>query len=104
VAIAIQKGLLKSQEWAKEDPDRYFRMTSEQSGNPLEVVLETANYDIDDSHPMNLDDRYINSLKNILKFLQDYDLTSGEVDFDSWVDDSVIEQAKGEYSIEKKAE
>jgi len=101
VAVAIQKAFLKARDWIKEDPDRYFVLLAERTGNSLEVVLETANYDIDGSIPLNLDEKYINSLREILVFLKDNGLSSGNVDFSSWPDRTVIARAWEEYNSGK---
>ena len=101
VAVAIQKAFLKARDWIREDPDRYFRLTAERSGNPLQVVMETADYDIDGSFPLNLDEKYINSLKDILVFLRENELTKGDVDFSSWIDRTVIVKAQEEYKSGK---
>jgi len=101
VAVAIQKAFLKARDWIKEDPDRYFRLASERSGNPLQVVLETADYDIDGSIPLNLDKKYIDALEDILAFLKDNELTKGEIDFSSWTDRSVVVKALEEYKSGK---
>jgi sulfonate transport system substrate-binding protein len=100
-AVAIQKGLLKAKDWARAHPDEYFRLHSERSGNPLEVVLATAEYDFDVSTPLNLDNQYVDSLKKIEVFLRTNNLISGSVDFDQWVDDYAAVQALKEYTGEK---
>ena len=97
VTVAIQKAFLKARDWIREDPDRYFRLTSERSSNPIEIVLQTADYDIDGSMPLSLDEKYINSLKDILAFLKDNELTNGSIDFSSWLDRSVAARALEEY-------
>ena len=97
VAVAIQKAFLKARDWIREDPDRYFNLTAEKTGNPIGVVLETADYDIDGSMPLNLNNNYLDSLTSILSFLRDNELTSGSVDFTSWVDKTVVVQAWEEY-------
>jgi sulfonate transport system substrate-binding protein len=101
VAVAIQKAFLKARDWIKEDPDRFFRLTAEKTGNPIEVVLETADYDIDGSNPLNLDDTYIDSLKGILGFLKDNELTKGSIDFPSWPDRTVAVKAWEVYNSGK---
>jgi sulfonate transport system substrate-binding protein len=101
VAVAIQKALLKAKDWVKEDPDAYFKLSADKSGNPLEIILETANYNIDESLPLDLNEKYIDSLKSILTFLQDNELTVGDIDFDAWIDDTVVVRALEEYTSEK---
>ena len=101
VAVAIQKAFLKARDWIREDPDRYFRLGSEKTGNPIEVILETADYDIDGSIPLNLDDKYIDSLKDILVFLKENELTKGNIDFSSWLDKTVAAKAWEEYNSGK---
>ncbi|MDR2770913.1 MAG: ABC transporter substrate-binding protein, partial [Clostridiales Family XIII bacterium] len=101
VAVAIQKALLKAKDKAKSDVDEYFRLQAERSGYPLEVVLETAERDINVSTPLNLDAKYIDSLKKIEAFLRENELITGTVDFDIWVDDSVVKTAEAEYAGEK---
>jgi len=98
VAVAIQKAFLKARDWIREDPDRYFALYSEKTGIPLDVVLETADYDIDGSNPLNLDDVYIDSLKGILVFLKDNELTKGNIDFPSWPDITIVPKAWEEYN------
>jgi len=98
VAVAIQKAFLKARDWIREDPDRYFKLTSEKTGNPIEVVLETADYDIDGSIPLNLDEKYIASLKEILAFLKDNELAKGDIDFTSWLDKTIAVKAWEEYN------
>ena len=101
VTEAVQKAFLKARDWIREDPDRYFNLLSEKTGNPIEVVLETADYDIDGSIPLNLDEKYINSLKDILVFLRENQLTNGDIDFSSWVDKTVTVKALEEYKSGK---
>jgi len=101
VAVAIEKAFLKARDWMKEDPDRFFKLTSEKTGNPLEIVLETANYDINSLIPLNLDDVYINSLKDILFFLKENELTKGTIDFATWPDKTVWVKALEEYQSGK---
>jgi len=97
VAVAIQKAFLKARDWIKEDPDRFFNLTSEKTKNPIEVVMETASYDIAGSIPLNLDDVYVDSLKVILVFLKDNELTKGSIDFPSWLDKTIEVKALEEY-------
>jgi len=101
VAVAIQKAFLKARDWIREDPDRYFNLVSEKTGIPLDVVLETADYNIDGSNPLNLDDVYIDSLKGILGFLKDNELTKGNIDFPSWPDRTVAVRAWEVYNSGK---
>ncbi|MCL1931040.1 MAG: ABC transporter substrate-binding protein [Treponema sp.] len=101
VAVAIQKAFYKARDWIREDPDRYFNLVSEKTGIPLDVVLETADYNIDGSHPLNLDDVYIDSLKDILGFLKDNELTKGNIDFPSWPDRTVAVKAWEVYNSGK---
>jgi len=98
VAVAIEKAFLKARDWIKEDPDRFYNLTAEKTGNPIEVVLETASYDIDSYIPLNLNDAYINSLKSILGFLKNNELTKGTIDFPSWLDTTVSVKALEEYN------
>jgi sulfonate transport system substrate-binding protein len=101
VAVAIQKAFLKARDKAKEDVDAYYRLISEKSGLPLEAVLSTAEYDLNVSIPLNADEFYITSLKDILAFLQDNKLTTGSVDFNVWLDKSVCDRAAKEYANER---
>jgi sulfonate transport system substrate-binding protein len=101
VTVAIQKALLKSKDWMKEDPIRYYNLLSRKSMLPMEVVLETASLNIDALVTLNLDEVYIDSLKEILQFLNDNELTKGSIDFESWIDPTVIERALKEYESGK---
>jgi ABC-type nitrate/sulfonate/bicarbonate transport system substrate-binding protein len=101
VAVAVQKALLKARDKAKEDVEAYYRLLAEKSGNSLETILATAEFDLDIAIPLSLDEQYITSLKSILDFLHENELTSGDVDFDSWVDDYVVKRAAEEYANEK---
>ena len=101
VAVAIQKAFLKTKDKAKEDVDAYYKLLSDRSGLSLEAVLSTAEYNLDVSIPLNLDENYIQSLKDILAFLQDNKLTTGNVDFDAWQDKSIYIRAAREYANEK---
>ena len=98
VAVAIQKAFLKARDWIREDPDRFFKLSSEKNGIPIELVLETADYNIDSSTPLNLDDVYIDSLKGILVFLKNNELTKGTIDFPSWPDRTIAVRAWEEYN------
>jgi sulfonate transport system substrate-binding protein len=100
VAVAIQKALLKAKDKAASDVDAYFALQSERSGYPLEVVLETAERDLDISVPLNLGEKYIDSLKEIEVFLRDNELIAGTVDYDEWIDASAVEAADAEYGGE----
>jgi len=101
VAVAIQKAFLKARDKAKEDVDAYYKLLSDKSGLALEAVLSTAEYNLDVSLPLSLDEIYIKSLKDILAFLQENKLTTGSVDFDAWPDKSVYIRAAKEYASEK---
>jgi sulfonate transport system substrate-binding protein len=101
IAVAIQKAFLKARDKAKEDVDAFYRLLSEKSSLSLEAVLATAEYNLDVSIPLDLDELYITSLKDILVFLRDNGLTTGSVDFDKWIDESVYVRAAQEYANEK---
>jgi sulfonate transport system substrate-binding protein len=102
VAVAIQKALLKAKDGAKQDVDAYFANQSEKSGLALEIVLASAEKDLDISSPLSLDDKYLDSLKDILQFLKDNELTTGDIDYDTWIDHKyVVDKAAEEYASEK---
>jgi sulfonate transport system substrate-binding protein len=101
VAVAIQKALFKAKDKAASDVDAYIALQAERSGYPLAVVLETAERDLDIAMPLNLDDKYIDSLKKIEVFLRDNELITGTIDYDEWVDDSVVSAAAAEYAGEQ---
>jgi sulfonate transport system substrate-binding protein len=101
IAVAIQKALLKGKDKAKEDVGAYYGLLSEKSSLSLEAVLATAEYNLDVSIPLDLDELYISSLKDILVFLRNNGLTAGSVDFDKWIDESVYTRAAQEYANEK---
>jgi sulfonate transport system substrate-binding protein len=101
IAVAIQKSFLKARDKAKEDVDAFYSLISDKSSLALEAVLATAEYNLDVALPLNLDELYINSLKDILVFLRDNGLTSGSVDFNAWIDESVYTRAAQEYAHEK---
>jgi len=103
VAVAIQKAFLKAKDWALEDPERYFSLLAEQSGQSLEYVRASQLADIDAATPLSIDDPYIESLKEILSFLQDNELTSGDIDFETWLDRTVTARAAQEYADENDA-
>jgi sulfonate transport system substrate-binding protein len=102
VAVAIQKAFLKARDKGKEDVDAYYQLMAEKSGLGFETVKATAEYDLDVGVPLSLDEQYINSLKDILAFLQDNELTAGDIDFDAWIDGGyVVKRAAEEYANEK---
>ena len=100
-AAAIQKALLKAKDWAGADPDRYFRLLAEKRGDPLSIILETAEYDFDISSPLNLDTKYIDALRKIDAFLRDNELITGSIDFNAWVDPYAVNTAGDEYRREQ---
>lgn len=102
VAVAIQKAMLKGWDKINGDVDGYFKLSAERSGYPLDVVMATADRDVKNSIPMNLDDKYINSLKSIQTFLLDNKIITQSIDFDKWMDKSIVEKAAQEYADEKK--
>ena len=53
--------------------------------------------DVELAYPVNLDERYITSLKNIEQFELDNDIITNQVDFDSWIDSSYLEKAVQDY-------
>ncbi len=101
VGVAIMKALLKAKDKIAEDPDAYYELSAEQSGSPLDVVLATAEEDEDIAFPMNLEEKYVDSLKDIEVFLTENELITGTVDYDDWVNYELIERAIEEYSNEK---
>ena len=101
VAVAIQKAFLKARDKAKEDVDAYYILISDKSGLALESVLSIAEFNLDVSIPLNLHDFYIKSLKNILAFLQENKLTTGDIDFDAWEDKYVSYRAVREFVSDK---
>jgi sulfonate transport system substrate-binding protein len=103
VSVAIQKSFLQARDKAKEDVDAYYSLIAEKSSLPLNAVLATAEYDLDYAIPLSLDEPFIDSLKEILVFLQSNKLTSGNIDFDAWIDNKyVATRAAQEYANEKK--
>ena len=63
----------------------------------LEQVKSVAVSDVELAYPVNLDERYITSLKNIEQFELDNDIITNQVDFDSWIDSSYLDKAVQDY-------
>ncbi|GHU90503.1 hypothetical protein FACS189476_10640 [Spirochaetia bacterium] len=102
VAVAIQKAFLKTRDKAKEDVDGYYILQSEKTGLGIDIVLATAERNLDVSLPISLDDQYIDSMKEILEFLHVNELTAGKIDFDQWIDGKYVSnKAAREYASEK---
>lgn len=97
VTVAIIKAMLKGKEEIKKDPDAFYELTSEKSGLPLNQVTGVAIDDIDLAYPVNLEEQYLNSLKDIEQFEVDNEIISSNIDFDDWVDSSYLDQAVKEY-------
>jgi len=100
-AVAITKAFFKAKDKIAEDTGAYYQLSADRSGNPLEIVLATAEEDLDIAFPLTLDQTYINSLKQIQEFLISNELAVNKVDFENWVNPSIIEQAIEEYNSEK---
>jgi sulfonate transport system substrate-binding protein len=101
VAVALTKALLKAKDKIAEDTDAYYQLSAEKSGNPLTVILATAEENLDIAFPLNLDQTYIDSLKQIQEFLISNGLTTNEIDIEEWLNASVVQQAIEEYNSEK---
>lgn len=102
IAVAIYKGLLKARDKISENPENYYELSAKRSGYDISVIKEIANPDIKAAFPLNLDDKYINSLKNISQFELENKLSENKVDFKTFVDKSIGNQAEKEYADEKK--
>ncbi len=101
VAVAIIKALLKAKDKINEDKEGFYKLSAERSGNPLEVIMATAQPDLDIAYPLNLDKKYLTSLHNIQDFLHKNNLIKRDIDIDSWADASIVNQAIEEYNNEK---
>lgn len=95
---AILEALLKAKEWILEESDSYYQIYAEQSGYSLDYVMQSVgNDDLNISYPLNFEDNYILKLKGIQQFLIDNQLIPGEVNFETWIDKSYLEEALNNY-------
>lgn len=102
VTVALLESLLKAKDKIVEDPSGYYKLYAEKSGYPLEYVLKsTEGEDITITFPLNFEDKYIQKLKGIQKFLIDSGLIKKEVDFNTWIDKSYLEKAQEGYEPKK---
>ena len=97
VSSAIIEAMLKARDDIIADPEAFYELSSEKSGRTLEQVKSVAVSDVELAYPVNLDERYITSLKNIEQFELDNDIITNQVDFDSWIDSSYLEKAVQDY-------
>ena len=97
VNVAIIKAMLKAKDDIKADPDSFYELSAEKSGRTVEQEKGAAVSDIDYGYPVSLDETYVNSLKEIEDFEIDNSIITNEVDFDSWVDSTYLDEATQEY-------
>lgn len=98
---AIIKAMLKAKDKMKEDPEAYYKLSAEKSGRPLKQVLEVAVEDMEEGFPISLEERYIDSLKQIESFEIENEIIKKSIDFNSWIEDSYLKNAVNEYEKDK---
>ncbi len=97
VNVAIIKAMLKAKDQIKKDPEKYYELSAKKSGRDLKQIKEVAVKDLNIGFPVNLDKRYLSSLKTIETFEKDNKIIQNDVDFKSWVDSSYLKKAQKEY-------
>ena len=92
VIQAYFTALLRAQDYAAEHPED-LRALCVESGIEEEVVRYVYHSDDDFGRTTGTTDETKENFKAVIDFLSDNDITSNEVDFDSWFDESYYEKA-----------
>lgn len=102
VIVAVLKAYLKARSKMIDDPQAFFELSAEQSGNPLNVVEATAAKDPSVNWPASLSSDLVKSLENVQDFELQNKITTAKVDVASWIDPSYLKEAWTEYGSDGK--
>lgn len=102
VTVAILKALLKARADVIADPEGFIKLSSEKSGNPIEVIKAQNAAGQETLRPASLSDDMIDSLKSVQKFELDNKIIQSEVDIEGWTDSTYLKQAIEEYGSDGK--
>ena len=93
VSVAILKALLKARADVIADPEGFIKLSSEKSGNPIEVIKAQNVADQKTLRPASLSDDMLAAMKNVQQFELDNKIIQSEVDIEAWTDSSALKQA-----------
>lgn len=99
--VAVIVALLRARDEIAKDREAFYQLSEEQSGHSLEVVKATSPQNIEIGYPVNLENRYLDSLKQIQKTLIKEELITKEMNIMDWIDDSFLKEARKEYQNEE---
>lgn len=102
VSVAILKALLKARADVIADPEGFIKLSSEKSGNPIEVIKAQNVADQKTLRPASLSDDMLDAMKNVQQFELDNKIIQSEVDIEAWTDSSALKQAIEEYGSDGK--
>ena len=102
VSVAILKALLKARADVIADPEGFIKLSSEKSGNPIEVIKAQNVADQKTLRPASLSDDMLAAMKNVQQFELDNKIIQNEVDIEAWTDSSALKQAIEEYGSDGK--
>jgi len=97
VSAAILQAMLKAKDDIVADHEAYIKLSSQKSGNPLNVLRATEVDDAKTGYPMSLSSSLIDSMKSVQQFELDNSLISRSIDIVDWTDPKPLRTAIAEY-------
>ncbi|MCL1990239.1 MAG: ABC transporter substrate-binding protein [Defluviitaleaceae bacterium] len=101
VVVAYLQALLAARERIAADPQAYYALFSERSGNHIDVITSIASDDKVVSYPLNLDAHHLETLRTIQAFQLEHGIIEHEFSIDAWQNEAFINQAIEEHARER---
>lgn len=97
--IAFLEALLKAKDTIVENPEAYYQLYAEKTGYSLEFVKTSIGADdLNESIPLCKGTEYLDKLESVQEFLINNELIPSKVNFQTWIDDSYLQEAVDEYN------
>ena len=96
--VAFLEALLKAKDTIVGNPEAYYEFYAEKTGYSLEFVKTSIGADdLNETIPLSKSVEYLAKLESVQQFLMDNELIPSQVDFQTWIDDSYLQEAVNEY-------
>ena len=97
--VAFLEALLKAKQTIIQDPETYYKLYAEKTGYSLDYVKNSIGLDdLNQTIPLSGSMAYLTQLESIQTFLINHELIPAQVELQSWIKDTYLEEALSAYN------
>lgn len=96
VATAYLKALMSARDRIAADPNAYYELVADRSGNPLAAVIATAQSDKEAQFPLNMNANYLQKLDEFQQFQLANGLITDSFSIENWKNSVFVDTANDE--------